>query len=99
MEGLAKLIPLHLVSGMSGGEVGPPYPGVALKLLGCKLGLLVLGAAEEPKLGLDGANPIIILKRFSCFGEGWRVGCQELRKSAQGLTLNLSSVMSSMTGV
>jgi hypothetical protein len=29
MEGLTKLSPLHLVSGTSGGEVGPPCPDVA----------------------------------------------------------------------
>jgi hypothetical protein len=29
MEGFIELSPLHLVSGTSGGAVGPPYSGIA----------------------------------------------------------------------
>jgi hypothetical protein len=64
MEGLTKISPLHLVSRMSGGEVGPPCPNVAMQLLSGKLSLLVLSVAEEPKLGLDGAKPLIDIGRF-----------------------------------
>jgi hypothetical protein len=98
-EGLTKLSPLHLVSRTSDTEVGPPCPGVTEQLLNCELSLLVLSAAEKPKLGLDGAKPIISLEWFSCFCEGWRMGCQELRVSARGLTLSIPGTMAAMGGV
>jgi hypothetical protein len=65
-----KLSLLHLVSGMSGSEVGPPCPSVTEQLLCGEMRLMVLSVAEESKLGLDGAKSIIGLERFSCLGEG-----------------------------
>jgi hypothetical protein len=79
-----------MVGGQSGGEVGPPCPSIAQKLLHCKEYLLVLGAAVEPKLGLDGTKPMIDLKWFSCFSEGWPAGCQEIRIGGWSQSLGVS---------
>jgi hypothetical protein len=95
-----QLSPLHLmVGGQSGGEVGPPCPSIAQKLLHCKECLLVLGAAKEPKLELNGTKPMIGLKRFSCFSEGWRAGYQEIRIGGQSQSLGISCAIAAMSRV
>jgi hypothetical protein len=53
-------------------------PSGAQELLGCKECHMVFGAVQELKLGLNGAQPVISLKRFSCFSEGWWTGCQKV---------------------
>jgi hypothetical protein len=78
-----------MVGGQSGGEVGPPCPSVAQELLCCKECLLMFGITKEPELGLNGTKLMIGLKRFSCFGEGWRAGCQELRIGGRSLPLGV----------
>jgi hypothetical protein len=88
-----KLSPLDLVHMMSGSEVGPPCPSIIEQLLGNELSLLLLSASKELKLGLNGVKPLIGLEWFSCFYEGWWVGCQELRVSARGLTSSISGSM------
>jgi hypothetical protein len=73
-ESTAELHPRYLiVRGVSGGVVGPPHTGVTTQLLRDKEGLLHLGAAQEPKLGLHHPKPVIGLKRFSCLSEEQRV--------------------------
>jgi hypothetical protein len=48
-----------------------------MQLLRCEEGLLHLGAAQEPKLGLHHPKPVISLERLSCLGEERRVsGCE-----------------------
>jgi hypothetical protein len=41
----------------------------------------MFGAAKEPKHELNGMNPMVGLKQFSCFSKGWWAGCQEIRQS------------------
>jgi hypothetical protein len=73
-EGTAELSLRHMViRGVSGGVVGPPHADITPQLLRDKEGLLHLGAAQEPKLGLHHLKPVVCLKRLSCFGEERRV--------------------------
>jgi hypothetical protein len=48
---------------VSGGVVGPPRVGVTPQLLRGEEGLLHLGAAQEPKLGLHHSKPVVGLQR------------------------------------
>jgi hypothetical protein len=57
----------------------------------CKECLLIFGATEEPELRLNDMKPMIGLKRFSCFGEGSRVSCQELCIGGWSLSLGVPS--------
>jgi hypothetical protein len=78
-ESIAELNPRHLVvHGASGGVVGPPHVGVTTQLLRSEEGLLHLGAAQEPKLGLHHPKPVIGLKRLSCLSKEWRVSGHEV---------------------
>jgi hypothetical protein len=70
-EGTTELSPRHLViCGVSGGVVGPPCAG--------KEGLLHLGVAQEPKLGLNHLNLVTSLEKLSCLGEERRVSGREV---------------------
>jgi hypothetical protein len=73
-ESIMELSAWHLViRGKSGGVIGPPRAGVTPKLLRGEEGLLHLGAAQEPELGLHHPKPVVGLKRLSCLGEERRV--------------------------
>jgi hypothetical protein len=73
-ESITELSLRHLViCGASGGVVGPPRTSVTLHLLRGEGGLLHLGAAQEPELGLHHPKPVVGLKRLSCLGEERRV--------------------------
>jgi hypothetical protein len=73
-ESIAELSPWHMViHGKSGGVVGPPRAGVTPQWLRGEEGLLHLGAAQEPKLGLHHPKPVVGLKRLSCLGEERRM--------------------------
>jgi hypothetical protein len=83
-ESIVELSPRHLViHRVSGGVVGPPRTGVTPQLLSGEEGLLYLGAAQEPKLGLHHPKPVIGLKRLSCLGEEWRVRSREVAVGGQ----------------
>jgi hypothetical protein len=70
VEGIVELSPRHLViHRVSGGVVGPPRTGVTPQLLRGKEGLLHLGVAQEPKLGLHHPKPVVGLKRLSYLSE------------------------------
>jgi hypothetical protein len=87
-----------MVGGQNGGKVGPPCPSVAQELLCYKECLLMFGAINEPKLELNSTKPMIGLKRFSYFSEGWQVSCQELRMCDLSLTTSVTSTMSTTVG-
>jgi hypothetical protein len=98
-EGLVELRPLHMVSGTSGSEVGPPCLGGSKQLLGSKRRHLVLGAAEEPELGHIGVKPIVGIQRFTRFSKDQRVSSQELCIGALGLTSSIAGSVASTGGV
>jgi hypothetical protein len=78
-ESIVELSPWHLVvRGADGGVVGPPRAGVTTQLLHGEEGLLHLGAAQEPKLGLYHPKTVIGLKRLSCLDEERRVSGREV---------------------
>jgi hypothetical protein len=78
-EGIVELSPRHLViRGASGGVVGPPCAGVTPQLLRSEEGLLHLGAAQEPELGLHHLQPVVGLQRLSCLSEEQRVRSREV---------------------
>jgi hypothetical protein len=65
-EGITELNPWHMViRGASGGVVGPPCAGITPQLLRGEEGLLHLGAAQEPELGLHHPKLVVGLKRLS----------------------------------
>jgi hypothetical protein len=90
-EGIAKLSPRHLViRGASGGVVGPPRAGVTPQLLRGEEGLLYLGAAQEPKLGLHHPKPMVGLQRLSCLGEERRVRSHKVAVRGQSWSWSIS---------
>jgi hypothetical protein len=81
---ITKLSPRHLVvRGASGGVVGPPHAGVIPQLLSGKEGLLHLGAAQEPELGLHHPKLVVGLKRLSYLSEERRVRSHEVAVGGQ----------------
>jgi hypothetical protein len=63
VEGIAELSPWRkVIRGASGGVVGPPCAGVTPQLLCSEEGLLHLGAAQEPELGLHHLKPVVDLQ-------------------------------------
>jgi hypothetical protein len=81
-EGVAELSPRHMViRGESGGVVGPPRASITPQLLCGKEGLLHLGAAQEPELGLHDPKPVVGLKRLSCLDDRCRWSELELEHS------------------
>jgi hypothetical protein len=74
-------------------------PNISQQLLHFKECLLVFGAAEEPKHGLNGTKPMISLKQFSCFGESWRAGCHEIRIGGRSLSLGVPHPIATTSGV
>jgi hypothetical protein len=73
-KSITELRPRHMViRGASGGVVGSPRAGVTPQLLRGEEGLLHLGVAQEPKLGLHHPKPVVGLKRLSCLGEERRM--------------------------
>jgi hypothetical protein len=78
-ESIAELSPRHLViRGASGGVVGPPCTGISTHLLCDEEGLLHLGEAQEPELGLHHPTPVISLERLSCLSEERRVSGRDV---------------------
>jgi hypothetical protein len=91
VKGIAELSPRHLVvHGVSAGVVDPPRAGVTLQLLHDEEGLLHLGAAQEPKLGLHHPKPVVGLKGLSCHGEEWRVRSREVAVGVQSWSGSIS---------
>jgi hypothetical protein len=79
VESFMKLIPRHLVvCGMSGGVIGPPCTHVSPQLLHGEERLLILYAAQEPKLGLNCTQLVIGFQRLSCLSEEQRVSSREV---------------------
>jgi hypothetical protein len=98
MESIVELSPRHLViHRVSGGVVGPTRSGVTPQLLRGKEGLLHLGAAQEPKLGLYHPKPVVGLKRLSCLGEERRVHSCEV--VVGGWSWSISCPIATMGGV
>jgi hypothetical protein len=61
-ESIMELSPQHLVVHEAGSSVvGPPRASISQQLLRSEEGLVMLRAAEEPKHGLDGAQPMVSL--------------------------------------
>jgi hypothetical protein len=90
-ESIAELSPWHLViRGMSGRVVGPPRAGVTPQLLGGKEGLLHLGVAQEPELGLHHPKPVVRLKRLSCLGEERWVRSRKIAIGGQSWSWSIS---------
>jgi hypothetical protein len=90
-ESIAELSPRHLViRGASGGVVGPPRAGITPQLLRGEEGLLHLGAAQEPKLGLHHPKPVVGLKGLSCLGEERRVRTCEVAVGGQSWSGSIS---------
>jgi hypothetical protein len=78
-KGITELRPRYLiVRRVSGGVVGPPRAGVTTQLLCGEKGLLHLGAAQEPKLGLHHSKLVISLRGFSSLDEERRVSSREV---------------------
>jgi hypothetical protein len=67
-----------VIHGASGGVVGPPCADVTPQLLRSEEGLLHLGAAQEPELGLYHLKPVVGLQRLSCPGEERQVRSREV---------------------
>jgi hypothetical protein len=99
-EGIAELSPRHLVvRKASGGVVGPPHAGVTPQLLCGEEGLLHLGAAQEPELGLYHPKPVVGLKRLSCLGEERRVHSREVAVGGQSWSGSISYSIATTGGV
>jgi hypothetical protein len=99
-EGIVELSPWHLViCGTSGGVFGSPHTGITPQLLRGKEGLLHLGAAQEPKLGLHHPKPVIGLKRLSYLGEERRVHSREVAVGGRSWSWSISCPIATMGGV
>jgi hypothetical protein len=73
-EGITEFSPRHLViRRASGSVVGPQRTGITSQLLHGEEGLLHLGAAQEPELGLHHPKPVVGLKRLSFLSEERRM--------------------------
>jgi hypothetical protein len=100
VEGIAELSPRHLVvRKASGGVVGPPHAGVTPQLLCVEEGLLHLGAAQEPELGLYHPKPVVGLKRLSCLSEERRVHSREVTVGGQSWSGSISYSIATTGGV
>jgi hypothetical protein len=100
VEGIAELSPRHLViRGVSGGVVGPPRASITPQLLHDEEGLLHLGVAQEPELGLHHRKPVVGLKRLSCLGEERRVRSREVAVSGQSWSWSISCPITTTGGV
>jgi hypothetical protein len=90
-ESIVKLSPRHLViRGASDGVVGPPHTGVTPQLLCGEEGLLHLGSAQEPELGLHHSKPVVGLQRLSCLGEERRVRSRKVAVGGQSWSWSIS---------
>jgi hypothetical protein len=99
-KSIAELRPRHLViRGASGGVVGPPGASVTPQLLGGEEGLLHLGAAQEPKLGLHHLKPVVGLKRLSCIGEERRMRSREIAVGGRSRSWNIPCPIATTGGV
>jgi hypothetical protein len=98
-KSIAKLSPRHLVvRGTSGGVVDSPRAGITTQLLRSEEGLLHLGAAQEPKLGLHHPKPVISLKRLSCLDEEQRLSGHEVTVGGRGGSISCSIATTSRVG-
>jgi hypothetical protein len=78
-ESIPELSPRYLiVHGASSGVVDPPRTGVTPQLLCDEEGLLHLGVAQEPELGLHHLKLVVDLKRLSCLSEERQVSGREV---------------------
>jgi hypothetical protein len=59
----------------------------------------VLGVMKEPKLGLNGVQPVIGLKRFSHFCDGWRMGRQVVCVGGGSGSTGVSRPIATTSGV
>jgi hypothetical protein len=84
---------------MSGGVVGPPRAGVAPQLLHGEEGLLHLGAAQEPKLGLHHPKPVVGLQRLSYLCEERWVHSREVAVGGQSRSWSISYPIATTGGV
>jgi hypothetical protein len=99
-ESIAELSPRHLViRRASGGIIGPPRAGVAPQLLHGEEGLLHLGAAQGPELGLHHPKPVVGLQRLSCLGEERRVRSREVVVGGQSWSWSISCPIATTIGV
>jgi hypothetical protein len=99
-EGIAELGPQHFViCGSSGGVVGPPRVGVTPQLLRGEEGLLHLGAAQEPELGLHHPKLVVGLKRLSCLGEKRWVRSREVTVGGRSWSWSISCLIATTSGV
>jgi hypothetical protein len=99
-ESIAKLSPRHLViRGASGGIVDPPRASITSQLLRGEEGLLHLGAAQEPKLGLHHPKPVVGFKRLSCLGEERRMRSREVVVGGRSWSWSISCPIVTTGGV
>jgi hypothetical protein len=99
-ESIAELHPRHLVvRGVSGGVVGSPCTSITTQLLRGKKGLLHLGAAQEPKLGLHHLKPVIGLKRLSYLREERQVSGREVAVGGRSWSGSISCPIAPASGV
>jgi hypothetical protein len=82
VESITELSPQHLVVHRAS--------GVTPQLLRGEEGLLHLGAAQEPKLGLHHPKPVVGLKRLSCLGEERRMHSREVAVGGQSWSGSIS---------
>jgi hypothetical protein len=100
VKGIAELSPRHLVvHGVSAGVVDPPRAGVTLQLLHDEEGLLHLGAAQEPKLGLHHPKPVVGLQRLSYLCEERWVHSREVVVGGQSRSWSISYPIATTGGV
>jgi hypothetical protein len=99
-EGIAEFSPRHLViRGASGGVVCPPRASITPQLLCGEEGLLHIGAAQEPKLGLHDLKPVVGLKRLSCLGEERRMRSREVAVGGGSWGWSIPCHIATMGGV
>jgi hypothetical protein len=95
-----ELSPQHMVIRQaSGSVVGPPCAGITPPLLSGEEGLLYLGAAQEPKLGLHHPKPVVSLKSLSCLGEERRVHSCEVAIGGRSWSWIISCPIATPGGV
>jgi hypothetical protein len=62
-------------------------------------GLLYLGVAQEPKLGLHHPKLVVGLKRISCLGEEWRVRSHKVAVGGRSWSGSISCPIATTDGV
>jgi hypothetical protein len=91
--GLESIPGHHLAFGLHGANIFPPCTHCSSKEMGGVEHLLVLSNSFILEFVLDGAEPVVGVKRFGGLGEGWRVGVLEVPKLAAGLVIVIATTV------